>query len=34
MLELGSRKFEPQLLYQFVNMFIYSDIEPYDEMIH
>ncbi len=32
MLEVGSRKFTPQLLYQFVNMYNYNDLESYDEM--
>lgn len=32
MLEVGSKKFAPQLLYQFVNMFNYNDLESYDEM--
>jgi len=33
MLEVGSRRFFPQILYQFVNMFNYNDLEAYDEMI-
>lgn len=32
MLEVGSKKFAPQLLYQFVNMFNYNDLDSYDEM--
>lgn len=32
MLEVGSRKFTPQLLYQFVNMYNYNDLESYEEM--
>ncbi len=32
MLEVGSKKFTPQLLYQFVNMYNYNDLESYDEM--
>lgn len=33
MLEVGSRRFFPEILYQFVNMFNYNDLESYDEMI-
>lgn len=33
MLEVGTKKFFPELLYQFVNMFNYNDLESYDEMI-
>ena len=33
MLEVGSRRFFPQILYQFVNMFNYNDLESYDEMM-
>lgn len=33
MLEFGSKKFQPQILYQFVNMFNYNDLEAYDEMM-
>ncbi len=33
MLEVGSRRFFPELLYQFVNMFNYNDLESYDEMM-
>lgn len=33
MLEVGSKKFFPELLYKFVNMFNYNDLESYDEMI-
>ena len=32
MLEIGTKKFLPELLYQFVNMYNYNDIEAYDEM--
>ncbi len=32
MLEVGTKKFQPELLYQFVNMYNYNDLEPYDEM--
>ena len=32
MLEVGSKKFTPQLLYQFVNMYNYNDLESYEEM--
>lgn len=32
MLEVGSKRFAPQLLYQFVNMFNYNDLDSYDEM--
>lgn len=32
MLEVGSKKFFPELLYQFVNMFNYNDLDSYDEM--
>lgn len=33
MLEVGSRKFFPEVLYKFVNMFNYNDLEAYDEMM-
>ena len=33
MLEVGTKKFFAELLYQFVNMFNYNDLESYDEMI-
>jgi HD-GYP domain-containing protein (c-di-GMP phosphodiesterase class II) len=33
MLEHGSRRFSPELLYKFVNMFKYNDIFPFDEMV-
>lgn len=33
MLEVGSKKFFPEVLYKFVNMFNYNDLESYDEMI-
>lgn len=33
MLEVGSKKFFPELLYKFVNMFNYNDLESYDEMM-
>lgn len=33
MLEVGTKKFFPELLYKFVNMFNYNDLESYDEMI-
>jgi HD-GYP domain-containing protein (c-di-GMP phosphodiesterase class II) len=33
MLEVGTKKFFPELLYQFVNMFNYNDLESYDDMI-
>lgn|SRR5574344_63428 len=33
MLEVGSKKFFPELLYKFVNMFNYNDLEAYDEMM-
>ena len=33
MLEVGTKKFFPELLYQFVNMFNYNDLESYDEMV-
>lgn len=32
MLEVGTKKFQPELLYQFVNMFNYNDLESYDDM--
>ena len=32
MLEVGSKRFFPELLYQFVNMFNYNDLDSYDEM--
>ena len=32
MLEVGTRKFLPELLYQFVNMYNYNDLEAYDDM--
>ena len=33
MLEIGSKRFFPEILYQFVNMFNYNDLESYDEMV-
>ena len=33
MLEVGTKKFFPELLYQFVNMFNYNDLESYDDMV-
>ena len=32
MLEVGTKKFLPELLYQFVNMYNYNDLESYDDM--
>lgn len=32
MLEVGTKKFQPELLYQFVNMYNYNDLESYDDM--
>ena len=32
MLEVGTKKFQPELLYQFVNMYNYNDLEAYDDM--
>lgn len=31
-LEVGTKKFQPELLYQFVNMYNYNDLESYDDM--
>ena len=33
MLEVGTRKFQPEILYQFVNMYNYNDLESYDDMV-
>lgn len=33
MLEYGSHKFPPELLYKFVNMFKYNDLNTFDEMV-
>lgn len=33
MLEVGTKRFQPELLYQFVNMFNYNDLESYDDMM-
>ncbi len=33
MLEYGSHKFSPELLYKFVNMFNYSDLHSFDDMV-
>lgn len=33
MLEVGTKKFQPELLYQFVNMYNYNDLENYDDMV-
>lgn len=33
MLEYGSHKFPPELLYKFVNMFKYNDLSTFDEMV-
>lgn len=32
MLEVGSKKFLPELLYKFVNLYNYNDLESYDDM--
>lgn len=33
MLEVGTKKFFPELLYQFVNLYNYNDLESYDDMV-
>ena len=33
MLEFGSHRFPPELLYKFVNMFRYNDLNTFDEMV-
>lgn len=33
MLEFGSHRFPPELLYKFVNMFKYNDLNTFDEMV-
>ena len=32
-LEVGSKRFQPEILYQFVNMYNYNDLESYEDMV-